>query len=285
MVLADLGRKITSALQSLSKATVINEEVRVKVKIKIYSSFRMHTYTHSQCRILFFNKIHSMIQPKTLCHHSESLQVLNSMLKEICAALLESDVNIRLVKKLRENVRAVIDFDEMAGGLNKRRMIQSAVFKELVKLVDPGVKPYQPVKGRPNIIMFVGLQGSGKTTTCTKLAYHYQKKNWKSCLVCADTFRAGAYDQIKQNATKARIPFYGSYTEVDPVIIAQDGVDMFKKEGFEMIIVDTSGRHKQEESLFEEMLAVATAVVSRFDLSTQSTRDELTTIVHSNRTT
>lgn len=78
--------------------------------------------------------------------------------------------------------------------------------------------------------------------------------------MCADTFRAGAYDQIKQNATKARIPFYGSYTEVDPVIIAQDGVDMFKKEGFEMIIVDTSGRHKQEESLFEEMLAVATAV-------------------------
>lgn len=85
-------------------------------------------------------------------------QVLNSMLKEICAALLEADVNIRLVKQLRENVRAVIDFEEMAGGLNKRRMIQSAVFKELVKLVDPGVKPYQPIKGRPNIIMFVGLQ-------------------------------------------------------------------------------------------------------------------------------
>lgn len=58
------------------------------------------------------------------------------MLKEICAALLEADVNIRLVKKLRENVRAVIDFDDMAGGLNKRRMIQSAVFKELVKVCD-----------------------------------------------------------------------------------------------------------------------------------------------------
>lgn len=57
--------------------------------------------------------------------------------------------------------------------------------------------------------MFVGLQGSGKTTTCTKLAYYYLKKNWKTCLVCADTFRAGAYDQLKQNATKAQIPFYG----------------------------------------------------------------------------
>ena len=149
-----------------------------------------------------------------------------------------------------------------------------------MQLVDPGVKPFQPLKGKPNVIMFVGLQGSGKTTTCTKLAYHYQKKNWKSCLVCADTFRAGAYDQVKQNCTKARIPFYGrylfrwvflqffsllnvySYTEVDPVVIAQDGVNMFKKEGFEIIIVDTSGRHKQEESLFEEMLAVSNAVVS-----------------------
>jgi signal recognition particle subunit SRP54 len=56
------------------------------------------------------------------------------MLKEVCTALLEADCNIRLVKQLRENVKAVIDFDEMAGGLNKRRMIQSAVFKELVKV-------------------------------------------------------------------------------------------------------------------------------------------------------
>lgn len=212
MVLADLGRKITSALRGLNNASIINEEV------------------------------------------------LNSMLKDICAALLEANVNVMLVKKLRENVRNVIDFDEMAGGLNKRRMIQSAVFKELVKLVDPGVKSYQPVKGRPNIIMFVGLQGSGKTTTCTKLAYYYLKKNWKTCLVCADTFRAGAYDQLKQNATKAQIPFYGSYTEVDPVVIAQDGVDMFKKEGFEIIVVDTSGRHKQEASLFEEMLQVSNTI-------------------------
>lgn len=212
MVLEDLGRKITSALKSLSNATIINEEV------------------------------------------------LNGMLKEICAALLEADVNICLVKQLRENVRSVIDFEEMAGGLNKRRMIQSAFFKELVKLIDPGVKAWQPSKGRNNVIMFVGLQGSGKTTTCTKLAYYYQRKGWKTCLICADTFRAGAFDQLKQNATKARIPYYGSYTEIDPVIIAQDGVNKFKSENFEIIIVDTSGRHKQQDSLFEEMLQVEQAI-------------------------
>ncbi|WAR20315.1 SRP54-like protein [Mya arenaria] len=161
-----------------------------------------------------------------------------------------------LGRKITSALRSIIDFDEMAGGLNKRRMIQSSVYKELVKLVDPGVKAWQPTKGRNNVIMFVGLQGSGKTTTCTKLAYYYQKKGWRTCLICADTFRAGAFDQLKQNATKARIPFYGSYTEIDPVEIAKEGVDKFKSENFEIIIVDTSGRHKQEDSLFEEMLQV-----------------------------
>jgi signal recognition particle subunit SRP54 len=104
------------------------------------------------------------------------------------------------------------------------------VFQELVKMLDPGIKPFQPKKGRPNVIMYVGLQGAGKTTTVTKHAYYYQRKGWKTCLVCADTFRAGAFDQLKQNATKARIPFYGSYTEADPVQIAQEGVDQFKSE-------------------------------------------------------
>ncbi|KAK5982631.1 SRP54 domain-containing protein [Trichostrongylus colubriformis] len=189
---------------------------------------------------------------------------LDAMLKEVCMALIESDVHIRLVKQLKDNVKKAINFEEMVGGVNKRRLIQKTVFNELLKLVDPGVTPYQPKKGQHNVIMFVGLQGSGKTTTCTKMAYYYQRKGWKTCLICADTFRAGAFDQLKQNATKARIPFYGSYSEMDPVIIAAEGVEKFKKENFEIIIVDTSGRHKQEASLFEEMLQVSNAVLETF---------------------
>jgi signal recognition particle subunit SRP54 len=80
---------------------------------------------------------------------------------------------------------------------------------ELYNLVDPGAEPYKPVKRKSNIFMMVGLQGAGKTTTCTKLASYYQRKGWKTALVCADTFRAGAFDQLKQNATKAKIPYYG----------------------------------------------------------------------------
>ncbi|CAI8001925.1 Signal recognition particle 54 kDa protein, partial [Geodia barretti] len=121
MVLADLGRKITTALRSLGNATVINEEV------------------------------------------------LQAMLKEICTALLEADVNVKLVGKLRQNVRAAIDFEDMGAGLSKRRIIQTSVFNELCQLLDPGVPVWHPTKGRSNVIMFVGLQGSGKTTTCTKV--------------------------------------------------------------------------------------------------------------------
>ncbi|CAL2041817.1 unnamed protein product [Caenorhabditis brenneri] len=185
---------------------------------------------------------------------------LDLMLKEVCTALIESDVHIRLVKQLKDNVKKSINFEEIVGGANKRRYIQKTVFNELLKLVDPGVTSFTPTKGRRNVFMFVGLQGSGKTTTCTKMAYYYQRKGWKTCLICADTFRAGAFDQLKQNATKARIPFYGSYSEIDPVKIAAEGVEKFSKEGFEIIIVDTSGRHKQEASLFEEMLQVSNAV-------------------------
>ncbi|RKP21100.1 SRP54-domain-containing protein [Rozella allomycis CSF55] len=108
--------------------------------------------------------------------------------------------------------------------------------------------------------MFVGLQGAGKTTTCGKFANFYQKKGWKTCLVCADTFRAGAFDQLKQNATRSKIPFYGSYTEADPAQIALEGVEKFKSDGFEIIIVDTSGRHKQEGALFEEMKEIRNAI-------------------------
>ncbi len=187
-------------------------------------------------------------------------QAFDGMIKEICAALLEADVNVKLVGNLRKSIKQAVNFKELAPGVNKKRLIQKAVFDELVKLVDPHAEPFKPKKGKPNVIMFVGLQGSGKTTTCTKLARHYQSRGFKSCLVCADTFRAGAFDQLKQNATKAKIPYYGSLTQTDPAVVAREGVEKFKKERFEVIIVDTSGRHRQEQDLFDEMVQIQNAV-------------------------
>ena len=182
------------------------------------------------------------------------------MIKEICAALLEADVNVKLVGTLRKSIKATVNFKDLPPAVNKKRLIQKAVFDELVKLVDPHAEPFKPKKGKANVIMFVGLQGSGKTTTCTKLARHYQTRGFRSCLVCADTFRAGAFDQLKQNATKAKIPYFGSLTSTDPAQVASEGVAKFKKERFEIIIVDTSGRHRQEKDLFDEMTQIQRAI-------------------------
>ncbi|KAK9805289.1 hypothetical protein WJX72_011358 [[Myrmecia] bisecta] len=187
--------------------------------------------------------------------------VLDACLKEICTALLQADVNVRLVSSLRNNVKQRANADKGAG-INKRKVIEKAVVDELCGMLDSGLddKKQELKKGKPNVVMFVGLQGSGKTTTCTKYAHFYKKKGFKPCMVCADTFRAGAFDQLKQNATKAQIPYYGSYTETDPAVVSKQGVDRFKEDKRDLIIVDTSGRHKQEEALFEEMRQVAAAV-------------------------
>jgi signal recognition particle subunit SRP54 len=191
-------------------------------------------------------------------------KLLDEVLNTLGMALIKADVKIKYVATLQKNIRdQFANIEEDTG--NKRLMIQRAVVKELQNMLTSAKKPYQMKKGKPNVVMFVGLQGSGKTTTCTKYAYYYQKKGWKVALVCADTFRAGAFDQLKQNATKCKIPFYGSYTEMDPVKIAEEGVHNFKKQNYELIIVDTSGRHKQEEALFDEMKQVA-AVTSPDDI-------------------
>ena len=134
------------------------------------------------------------------------------------------------------------------------------MIEELTGLLNAKDKAWQPKRNKKNVIMFVGLQGSGKTTTCTKLAHHYRVKGWKVGLICADTFRAGAFDQLRQNATKAKVQYYGDRKEIDPAKIAKAGVDLFKSKGFNIIIVDTSGRHKQEESLFEEMEGIERAI-------------------------
>ncbi|CAH7675772.1 signal recognition particle protein [Phakopsora pachyrhizi] len=197
-------------------------------------------------------------------------KTLDQLMKGISIALLSSDVNVNLVASLRTRVK-----NKLLPQLEKL-----IIFNELVALVNPtnpitanetpssssvtrsstDYQTWQPKRGKSNVIMFVGLQGSGKTTSCTKLAVYYKRKGFKTALVCADTFRAGAFDQLKQNATKAKIPFFGSYTETDPIAISNSGVTRFKRERFEVIIVDTSGRHRQETELFEEMKQISRAV-------------------------
>ena len=128
--------------------------------------------------------------------------MLNAILKDISRALLQADVNVQLVGQLRKKVKDAVNLDEVASGVNKQKLIRQKIIDELVEMVGGSKKPYKPKKNKPNVVMFVGLQGSGKTTTIAKYANHYARKGWKCAMICADTFRAGAFDQLKQNATK-----------------------------------------------------------------------------------
>lgn len=185
---------------------------------------------------------------------------VKELLNEIAQALLQADVNIVVVKKLMDSVKTEFSIAKEGMGINKRKVLQNAVFSGLRKILDPGVKPYVPEKGRTNVVMFVGLQGAGKTTSCTKYGAYYQRKGFRVGVVCADTFRAGAFDQLRQNAAKAKLRFYGSLTEADPAAIAHEGLEELKREKYDLILIDTSGRHKQEVALFEEMKQVEAAV-------------------------
>ena len=102
----------------------------------------------------------------------------------------------------------------------------------------------------------VGIQGSGKTTTTAKLA-NYLKKTSKTGIVCADTYRPGAFEQLSQLAESINVPIYGEPDNKNAIEIAKKGVEYFKSRKFEVIIVDTAGRHKDEKGLIKEMVQIA----------------------------
>ena len=185
---------------------------------------------------------------------------IDQVIKDITLALLQADVNVKYVQKLKLEIKDALDPSKVAQGANKRELVRNVVINSLIRLVDPGKPPYQPRKGTTSVIMFVGLQGSGKTTTVAKYARWYKRRGYKPAVVCADTFRAGAFAQLQQNAKKVGVPFYGEADEKDPLAIAERGVETLRKDRFDLIIVDTSGRHKQSDELLNEMEQVAARI-------------------------
>ncbi|CAD7930858.1 unnamed protein product [Amoebophrya sp. A25] len=207
---------------------------------------------------------------------AQAVAEVDQLLEEMGNALLAADVSVPYVQLLRKNIRqevldenAILENYGVRGGFTKLgsqqkvRILQRGVVKHLSDLLRGDREPFAPQKNvTGQVLLFVGLQGSGKTTSITKYAHYYKMKGFRVALVCADTFRAGAFDQLKQNASKIRCPFYGSYTETDPVVIAEEGVRFFREEGnkYDLILVDSSGRHRQEAALLEEMQQLYEAV-------------------------
>jgi signal recognition particle subunit SRP54 len=183
---------------------------------------------------------------------------VKELVRDLQRSLLQADVNVKLVLELSKRIEERALKEKIPPGIPRREHVVKVVYEELTRFL--GEKPVSlDVKpGKRNIIMLVGIQGSGKTTTAAKLARYFQKRGLKTCLVCTDTFRPGAFAQLQQLADQINVQIYGDEKEKDATKIARKGLGQFQN--FDVVIVDTAGRHKDEESLIKEMKTIERTV-------------------------
>lgn len=172
--------------------------------------------------------------------------------REIRLALLEADVNYKVVKEFIEQVKQKALGEEVQKSLKPGDLFVKIVKDELVNLLG-GEKEELAVNGNPSILMLVGLQGSGKTTSIAKLAnYLRKKKNKKPLLVACDIYRPAAIDQLKQLGKELNIEVY-SEGKNDPVTISKHALEYAKQNGFNYVLIDTAGRLHIDEPLMQEL--------------------------------
>jgi len=176
---------------------------------------------------------------------------VKELVRDLQRALLQADVNVRLVLELSKRVEERALREKIPPGISRREHVIKVVYEELTRFLGEKPVPLKVNPGRRNVFMLVGIQGSGKTTTAAKLARYLQKRGYKTALVCADTYRPGAYAQLKQLAGRINVPIYGDEDEKDAVKVALEGLRTFKN--YDVVLIDTAGRHKDEKSLIEEM--------------------------------
>ena len=183
---------------------------------------------------------------------------LQELSREIQRTLLKADVPLDLVKTFTENAVRRIREEKPPAGIPPREYLIYILYDELVKLLG-GEQPaeFKPTK-KPHVILLLGVEGSGKTTTAAKLAKYLTKRGYKVGLVETDTIRPAAFDQLRQLAEKIGAPFYGERDSRDAVEIAKRGVQNFKN--LDVVIVDTAGRHRNEEALLQEVKGIHDAV-------------------------
>jgi signal recognition particle subunit SRP54 len=186
--------------------------------------------------------------------------LVKELVKDIQRALLVADVDVNLVMGITKRVETQALDENLPRGVSRREHIVKVVWDTLAYFLGEKAVPLTINPGKPNLVMLVGIQGSGKTTTIGKLARYYQKRGIKTGVICADNFRPGAYSQLKQLAERSNIPFWGDENQKDAVKLAKKGFSEMKKRGIELILLDTSGRHREETSLIKEMKSISKAV-------------------------
>lgn len=177
---------------------------------------------------------------------------ISEVTREIRLALLEADVNYKVVKEFISNVKEKALGEEVAKSLKPGEMFVKIVKDELVELLGGEAAPLY-TSGKPSILMLVGLQGAGKTTMIGKLGLMLRKKHAKKpLLVACDVYRPAAIDQLKQIGRELNIPVYDE-GKGNPVDIAKNGVAYAKENGFDYILLDTAGRLHIDEGLMDEL--------------------------------
>ena len=179
---------------------------------------------------------------------------MDEMLKEIRIALLEADVNYKVVKEFISNVKEKAIGQDVLTKLNPSQMITKIVHDELEDLLGGGENEIKYQNNRPTVILLVGLQGSGKTTSAGKLAYLMKNKLHKKVLLAAgDVYRPAAIEQLKQIAESIDVPVFSKGILVSPVQIAKEAKEKAFNEHYDVLIIDTAGRIAIDEALMNEL--------------------------------
>ena len=184
-------------------------------------------------------------------------EVVKEVIKDIQRALIQSDVNIKLVLNLSKTIEDRALNEEPPKGVTAKEHVIKIVYDELVHLLGDKAKEVE-IDKKPYKILFVGLQGSGKTTTIGKMGRYLQKKGFNPAIICTDTWRPAAYEQLRQLTESLNLSIYGDPDNQDALDLARKGLKEFKKQ--DLIIVDTAGRHKEEKDLLDEMEQISAVV-------------------------
>ena len=179
---------------------------------------------------------------------------VKELVRDIQRALLQADVNVQLVLDISKRIEDRSLKEKVPPGISRREHVIKVVYEELTRFVGDKPVPLEVQPGRKRTIMLVGIQGSGKTTHAVKLARFFQKRGLKPALICADTYRPGAFAQLQQMANRINVPVYGDPKAKDPVKVVSEGLKNFAEK--DLVIVDTAGRHKEERDLIKEMTAL-----------------------------
>ncbi len=189
---------------------------------------------------------------------------VDAAMREVRMALLEADVNYRVVKNFVNDVKERALGQDVAKSLTPGQMVIKIVREELVRMMGAEHEPLDLRSTPPIPVMLVGLQGSGKTTTVGKLALHLRDRQKRSpYLVSVDVYRPAALEQLKKIATDLGFPIHETDPKADPALTVREAYDTAKRYGYDVLLIDTAGRLHVDRALMDELKRITEAVAPR----------------------